>query len=502
MMLKHTLTGLLFLTFFFIFIVPMQDTDFGWHYRCGGDLATLGKLCRVNRYTYLLSGFKWNSPSQGYDLLLYFLYRSFRFPGIIFFYALSAAFVFTFFVKSLKGGLLANALMTAVGLWFSWSIFSLGFRSQILSIYFLAIFLTIINLSESNKKYLWTLPVISLIWTNSHSGFFLGPLVVLALMAEHCFEYWEGKIPLKDLKLTAIILALTVLATLINPFGPLIYQEVFRHTQVPLNTLIAEWVSPLPWQIFLIISTTVFALTRLWQKENKNIFGIILISFFAFISVEARRNLPLFSLASVFVISYMLDRKQLLLSSSRSVSRDPEPGFRVKSGMTRVERVSNLITYLLLILMILFFATKNVPGTFKYEEKIYSQNALVTLPYEGVKFMQAQEPGNIFNTYEWGGYLIWKMPKFKIFTDGRMPSWDTLSEKQLPENWRGKSPYTIYIETIQTQPGWQEVLNAYKTDYIMIQSGAYLDLVLKAGQEKYGFQNIYDKEGTSIFKKI
>lgn len=498
-MLKLAQTGLLFLTFFFIFLIPTRDTDFGWHYRCGEELVITGKLCSVNRYTYLLDGFKWNSPSQGYNVLLYFIYKSLGFTGITFFYAFSAALVFTFFVKSLRGGFLANALSVLVGLWFSWSIMDIGFRSQILSVYFLAIFLALINISWPNKKYLLLLPVLSLVWANSHSGFFLGPLVVLALLAQHCFEYWKGKIPLKDLKLTAIILALTVLATLINPFGPLIYQEVFRHTQVPLNTLIAEWVSPQPWQIFLIISMTVFMMTKLWQKENKDFFGILLVTFFGFLAIMARRNLPLFPIAAVFVVSRTRDSKQL---SSRPVSRDPGSMDPDSVGMTRVGRISNLIPYLLLILIILFFAYKNIPSAVNHDEKVYSLNALVTLPYNGVRFMQTQKPGNVFNTYEWGGYLIWKLPKFKIFTDGRMPSWDTSNEMALPENWRGKSPYTIYIETIQTQPGWQEVLSAYKTDYIMIQSGAYLDLVLKAGQEKYGFQNIYDKEGTSIFKKI
>jgi hypothetical protein len=29
----------------------------------------------------------------------------------------------------------------------------------------------------------------------------------------------------------------------------------------------------------------------------------------------------------------------------------------------------------------------------------------------------------IFSEYDWGGYLIWKLPAKKVFVDGRMPSW-------------------------------------------------------------------------------
>jgi hypothetical protein len=476
-------TGLLFLTLFFLFLIPTRDTDFGWHYRCGQELVTLEKFCGENHFTYLLDGFKWRSPSQGYDLLLYFLYKDLGFPGITIFYAASAAIVFTFFVKTLRGSQPTNVLMIVAGLWFSWSVFDIGFRSQILSIYFLMMFMALINIHETNKKYLFLLPVLSIFWSNFHSGFFLGPLVVLALLAQRIFDYQTGKATLNDLKLVAIISALTILATILNPFGPAIYQEVARHAQVPLNTLIAEWVPPLPWQILIIIFSTFFVVIRLWQKESKNIFGIILVSFFAFLAFEARRNLPLFSITAVFG-----------LASTDLMKNWPRPLIKKQLGRG--------IYAFALVALIAIFAVKNLPLVFRYDEEIYSRNALMALPYDGVRFMRTQEPGYIFNTYEWGGYLIWKLPEFKIFADGRMPSWDTSNERQLPENWKGKSPYTIYIEIIQTQPGWQEALQAYKTDYIMIQSGAYLDLVLKSDQKKLGFQNIYDKEGVSIFKRV
>ena len=513
-MLKPAQTILIFLTLFFIFLVPVRDTDFGWHLRCGQELATLGKLCSANHYTSLLSGFKWNSPSQGYDLLLYVLFRNGGFFGVTIFYALSAALAFTFFAKSLKGDLLINALLTLVGLWFSWSILDIGFRSQVISIYFLVVFLALIRLSQSNKNYLLLLPGISLIWANSHSGFFLGPLVVLILLVQNIYEFCKGRIPLKDLKFSATVTALTAVATLVNPVGLLTYQEVFRHTQVPMNTLIAEWVSPMLWQIFLIISFCVFLVFRLWRKDDKNIFGIILLSFFGILAIMARRNLPLFSIAAVFALSEILNERlspsswaapgsaSVKTSADRSddsVRRPQDDGGR-KDAVLRQD--PNLTLYLLLTPFILIFAYKNIPKAINYDERTYSLNALVTLPYEGVKFMQGREPGNVFNAYEWGGYLIWKLPKFKMFTDGRMPSWDTSQERALPENWRGKSPYTIYIETLQTQPGWLEVVKAYDTKYIMIQTGVFMDLVLREDPKKYGYKEVFRDGATTIYESF
>ena len=45
-------------------------------------------------------------------------------------------------------------------------------------------------------------------------------------------------------------------------------------------------------------------------------------------------------------------------------------------------------------------------------------------PDKAVNYLVTHEPrGEIFSTYDWGGYLIWKNPSKKVFIDGRMPSW-------------------------------------------------------------------------------
>jgi len=45
-------------------------------------------------------------------------------------------------------------------------------------------------------------------------------------------------------------------------------------------------------------------------------------------------------------------------------------------------------------------------------------------PYEKVQEIKRLGiEGDMFNEYDWGGYLIWKLPEYKTFVDGRMPSW-------------------------------------------------------------------------------
>ncbi|PIZ66716.1 hypothetical protein COY13_04950, partial [Candidatus Roizmanbacteria bacterium CG_4_10_14_0_2_um_filter_36_35] len=78
--------------------------------------------------------------------------------------------------------------------------------------------------------------------------------------------------------------------------------------------------------------------------------------------------------------------------------------------------------------------------------------------------------GNVYAMYEWGGFLIWQKPTIKVFIDGRMPAWKD-------EN--GQSPYQVFLDIIQTQPGWNEKLKELKTNHLLISNGTFLDLLLK-----------------------
>ena len=45
-------------------------------------------------------------------------------------------------------------------------------------------------------------------------------------------------------------------------------------------------------------------------------------------------------------------------------------------------------------------------------------------PRQAIKFLSENLPtGQIYSSYEWGGYLDWKLPQKKVFIDGRMASW-------------------------------------------------------------------------------
>ncbi len=466
-----------FIVIFSIFLIPLRDTDFGWHFRCGQMLIEKGKFCSTNSFTTLLNGYHWYSPSQGYQIALYFIFNIFGFFGVTFFYALSAATIFTLFIKLLKGNTYFNLILFTALMWLSWGIVGLGFRSQIITLYSLTIFLSLIEKIEKDFRYLFLLIPLMIFWSNFHSGFFLGNILTLLLAAKFLVSYLKRSISKDLLVKVFLIVVLSNLATLINPYGIRIYQEVLRHTKVPLETLIAEWVPPNPTQMLIVAITTLTILTILIIVKSYDPVRLGILIMMAIFSLEARRNLPLFSIAFIYALS---DKN-------------------LREVTTKIFNKITMPETIIAFLIIIFVSTipNNLPSALHFREAEYCQKALSPLPCKAIDFLKTQNPGNIFNTYEWGGFLIWKLPQFKVFVDGRMPSWNTSEELTLPVSWRDKSPYTIYIETLQNKPGWEEVLSAYQTDYILIQPGTFMDLLLKPNPEKYGYRESY-RDGTAV----
>ena len=54
-----------------------------------------------------------------------------------------------------------------------------------------------------------------------------------------------------------------------------------------------------------------------------------------------------------------------------------------------------------------------------------------------------------------------------------------------------KAHIKFFLDIIQTKPGWNEKLNKWKTDYLLIINGTFLDLLLqKEAKDTVGKKNI------------
>ncbi|MEJ2472207.1 MAG: hypothetical protein P8Y96_14015 [Desulfuromonadales bacterium] len=83
-------------------------------------------------------------------------------------------------------------------------------------------------------------------------------------------------------------------------------------------------------------------------------------------------------------------------------------------------------------------------------------------PIEATKFIQEHRlPKNIYNTYDWGGYLAWKLyPEYLVFWDGRQTS---------------KEMFGLGWDVMAGKPEWDEILERFDVNTI-VSRGATIDI--------------------------
>lgn len=451
---------------FLLFFLPPTDTDLGWHLRYGEHFLQTGNVWRTNELTYFLEDYYFPYTAAFYQAITALIYSAGLF-GLSLAYATLITLAFLIFLKIEKGLLKVNFLGFLFTAFSGWTVFSLGWRSQIFTFFGLVATFWILSKTTASPKIGFLLPLLFFIWANTHGGFILG----LAILSFATFQELAGR-NWQKFKYLAVLAIASALAALLNPFGIDIYKEALRHSQYPLKTLIAEWVPPSLEFKLLIIGIGVFALVALWAKGEKKVFWSLVILFFSYLAFDARRHLPLFALATTLALKDSFKAKLALLEA--------KPHF------------AKLFTFSLLFGILLLLITR-VPRTMDitFNPKVYC--SVRNYPCRAIEFVRTNpQDKNVFTAYEWGGFLEWQLPQYKYFVDGRMPAWST------PE---GKSPYTIYLEVIQAQPGYQERLDKYGTDWLLIGTGTFLDIELRTKDLGQRWREVYQDKIATIYTR-
>jgi hypothetical protein len=461
---------LLFLGIFFLFFLPPFDPDLGWQLRCGQQIWQQKILCTVNTFSVLLENYHWTDARAFYQALIFPFYRWFNLDGLSFLNSLLMTTAL-FFWFSLRGKKEIKIILLPMLLLFSWLVLAFGIRNQLISLFFLLFLLKAIEeVHQGKKNWLFLFPLIMFFWANSHGGFVLGVFLLLVFLLEKIIDLLFKKESLQHFLLLLGGVVLGLLATFLNPFGFKIYLEAWRHfAVVPLSHLIAEWVPPpFTWQMAILLFLGL-ALSVIYQNRKKpsTLFNTLVLLFLALLALKARRD----------VVFFFFFAGNLLSS------------FKLKK--INLQSIVLLISLAIFALGFLLQLPRTLMINHNWEK--FCLFAKTRYPAKAVEFLHKQPTkGNIFNAYEWGGFFIWQLPEFKVFVDGRMPAWPTPS---------GKSPYTLYLETLQTQPGWQETLAEYKIDWLFIYPGTFLDLKIRDNPAIFGWQEVYRDETAVIYQK-
>jgi hypothetical protein len=476
--------GAFFIALFLFFLLPPTDPDLGWQLRCGEQIWRGQGFCSQNQFSVLLAGYSWPNHHWLYQAVVWGIWGRWGVWGLTMAGALVISLAFFFWYLAIpnfrpeKIGLIG--LICLIG----WGVFSFGMRSQLVGFFFFGFLLWLLSRPEQRPKLMLLVPIVMLVWANSHGG-----SVVLGLALSFFLGVMGAMRNMRERGWTVLVLLAAGAATLLNPFGWRIYEEAWRHFGlVRLDQLIAEWVPPVPW-IWRLTFLGGLGVLGYLGAGGRNLAWALLSLGFTFLGLKARRHLPFtFLLNSFLLLSLPLTKK-------------------IFDSWFKKESWRNKLAYLTVVALLSFGLFIRLPQTIhaNLSWQNYCQEGAVSYPCQAIEYLKKQsQKGNLFNRYEWGGFLIWQLPEFKVFVDGRMPAWPAYAsgpEASAGEPAQVTSPYAIYLETLQTQPGWQETLAKYKIDWILISPGTFMDLVLRDSPHEFGWREAYRDKISVVYER-
>jgi hypothetical protein len=436
----------LFLGLFAMAARNVTDPDVWWHLKTGQYIAEHKSVPHTDPFSYTRAGEPWVAHEWLTELLLYELERAVGWGGLIVVFA--AVLGAAFFLLYLRCGPDPYAAGVAM-LFAAWATMPVwGVRPQVLSLLLTSLWLLILERSESDPRLLWwTLPL-TLLWVNLHAGFALGLALSALFLAGEWIERWLGRSnpSQPSMRSAAFILLLDLLIVPLNPNGLRLYSypiETLR--SAAMQNYIAEWASPNfhhaeYWPFLLVVLGMLAALS--WSRLQVRPRDLLLLVVSLYAGLCSIRLMPLFVLIAVPLISQRLGDKQPTSPSHRL--RPPD------AFLTLLNAV--------IVLATAAFAGLHILQVIERQSRAEAQ----TFPSRAVAFLQSHPSGRIFNHYDWGGYLIWRLyPATPVFIDGRADLY-------------GKELLDQFADTYQFKGAWQQTLHRWSIDTVLVPADSAL----------------------------
>jgi hypothetical protein len=186
--------------------------------------------------------------------------------------------------------------------------------------------------TSRRMKWLWLVPVIIVLWTNSHGGFVAGICIFAAYLACRAMEIvaQRGRHQAAGLlKRFALMIVAVLLATFLNPYGPGLHTGLFRELGAPRPEII-EWRPPDVFSLYMLpfwLLVAGWLVTLLLSQRPKDFTQLAIMTATLWQSLEHRRHIPFFAIAFGFWMVPHVDSvlRRLGIVKDESPSASPAP---------------------------------------------------------------------------------------------------------------------------------------------------------------------------------
>ncbi len=454
------------------------DPDVWWHLQTGKWIVEHGTLPTTDPFSTYGEGKGWIVYSWLFELSIYGLIHLCGESGIILYTLLltwSIMLVLHRMIAARVSDFVAVCGLMALSAITLTKVFTP--RPWLLTILFFAITLEIVMSLREGKFSPWFryLPLLYVLWANTHIQFIYGlgllGLACIAPLLDQFAEPYTRSSPMMSwgslrwkqlLRLTA----LCGCATLITPYHVHLYSVVVTYAgQTGFGDYIQEMQAP-PFRSiadWTMLGMFAFALVWLGRGWSWSSFEVLLLFTAAYFGFRGQRDVWLLVLASLMTV----------------LSQKPQEKHRLWVAIPR----HTLVPICLLVVVggaaLLEWREFSVAKTQDNTAKLY--------PLGAAAFVEQQRyRGPLYNHFNWGGYLMWRLPHLKVSMDGR-------------GNVHGDDRIKKSLTTWNGGPQWSEDLELNGAGVVIAQKDMALSSLLRLDPR---FHETYRDETAVVFVKV
>jgi len=294
-------------------------------------------------------------------------------------------------------------------------------RAQIFTYLFIAV--TIYLLERSRQKGQWfLLPIlvpIQIVWCNLHGGFLSGLGIIAIYIVGEAFSrrtWWPY----------LLVFLLSVLATLINPYGVDYWTYLFYAVTLP-RAEITEWASIVTAyvqhtmslvNIIWYVALGILSLRILVKARWREITPLMILSGTFLLGIQHVRHMVFFPM---LVAVYLPELFQPYMEDMQTKLANVLIWLKEKAPVAFVisRRMSTFFIAIVIFLFCIFLGSSSLSLMIPSQEK--EQGQIAYFPTGALEYIKRNySSGNILTEFAWGEYLIWNLgPQMKVGLDGR-----------------------------------------------------------------------------------
>ncbi len=387
------------------------DTDVWWHIRSGEYTLTQGMIF-TDPFSFTKAGEPWINHSWGAQIILLGVWRLAGDFGLAVYTAALATAGMGLVYRVSSGSVYLRAFALVIGAATAAVFWSP--RPQMLSFFLSTVILYILHLHKREKidRLWWIVPLMAL-WGNLHAGFsigfiFLGGSIAGEVLGRIFNPQGADVVSWVGIRKLLIVSLLAFAAIVVNPYGLSMLAVPFQTVGIgALQNFIQEWNSPnfherQTWPFIFLLLGLLGAAGA--SKRRIDWTAFLLCAGTAFMALLAGRNIAVFAVVATPVLTRHLDdvlseRGWIINTIKRVTPRQA----RLNAALLAVVLLGCLAKVLLVL-----------------DPTLVRTEQAKILPIDAVEYIRANDlRGPLFNSYNWGGFLIDRLPDEPVFVDGR-----------------------------------------------------------------------------------